>query len=85
LYISSKISLNLKKRAAQIKVLLMDVDGTMTDGGVTLLRRQKTWRSKLKPSTRTPDRVSLWPTLLGFARVASLDIKALLSFGVHGK
>ena len=29
----------LKKRAAQIKVLLMDVDGTMTDGGVSLLSR----------------------------------------------
>jgi 3-deoxy-D-manno-octulosonate 8-phosphate phosphatase (KDO 8-P phosphatase) len=34
---SSKISAAVKKRAAQIKVLLMDVDGTMTDGGVTLL------------------------------------------------
>jgi 3-deoxy-D-manno-octulosonate 8-phosphate phosphatase (KDO 8-P phosphatase) len=32
-----KISPAVKKRAAQIKVLLMDVDGTMTDGGVTLL------------------------------------------------
>lgn len=32
-----KISPALKKRAGQIKVLLMDVDGTMTDGGVTLL------------------------------------------------
>ena len=32
-----KISQRLKKRAAQIEVLLMDVDGTMTDGGVTLL------------------------------------------------
>ena len=32
-----KISPALKKRAARIKVLLMDVDGTMTDGGVTLL------------------------------------------------
>jgi 3-deoxy-D-manno-octulosonate 8-phosphate phosphatase (KDO 8-P phosphatase) len=32
-----KISPALKKRAAQIKVLLMDVDGTMTNGGVTLL------------------------------------------------
>jgi 3-deoxy-D-manno-octulosonate 8-phosphate phosphatase (KDO 8-P phosphatase) len=32
-----KISRTLKKRAAQIKVLLMDVDGTMTDGSVTLL------------------------------------------------
>ncbi len=27
----------LKRRAAQIKLLLMDVDGTMTDGSVTLL------------------------------------------------
>ena len=27
----------LKKRGAQIKLILMDVDGTMTDGGVTLL------------------------------------------------
>lgn len=33
----AKISPAVKKRAAQIKVLLMDVDGTMTDGGVTLL------------------------------------------------
>jgi 3-deoxy-D-manno-octulosonate 8-phosphate phosphatase (KDO 8-P phosphatase) len=32
-----KISPYLKKRAAQIKLLLMDVDGTMTDGGVILL------------------------------------------------
>ena len=32
-----KISAALKKRAAQIKLLLMDVDGTMTDGSVTLL------------------------------------------------
>ena len=32
-----KISAAVKKRAAQIKVLLMDVDGTMTHGGVTLL------------------------------------------------
>lgn len=32
-----KISLALRKRAARIEVLLMDVDGTMTDGGVTLL------------------------------------------------
>ena len=34
---SPKVSAALKKRAAQIKVLLMDVDGTMTNGGVTLL------------------------------------------------
>jgi 3-deoxy-D-manno-octulosonate 8-phosphate phosphatase (KDO 8-P phosphatase) len=32
-----KISPALKKRAAQINLLLMDVDGTMTDGSVTLL------------------------------------------------
>jgi 3-deoxy-D-manno-octulosonate 8-phosphate phosphatase (KDO 8-P phosphatase) len=32
-----KISQNLKKRAQQVEVVLMDVDGTMTDGGVTLL------------------------------------------------
>ena len=34
---SSPISAKLMKRAAQIKLILMDVDGTMTDGGVTLL------------------------------------------------
>jgi 3-deoxy-D-manno-octulosonate 8-phosphate phosphatase (KDO 8-P phosphatase) len=34
---SPKISPALKKRASKIQVLLMDVDGTMTDGGVTLL------------------------------------------------
>jgi len=33
----SKIAPALRKRAAQIQLLLMDVDGTMTDGGVTLL------------------------------------------------
>lgn len=32
-----KISPALRKRAAKIKVLLMDVDGTMTNGAVTLL------------------------------------------------
>jgi 3-deoxy-D-manno-octulosonate 8-phosphate phosphatase (KDO 8-P phosphatase) len=32
-----KISPALKKRASQISLILMDVDGTMTDGGVTLL------------------------------------------------
>lgn len=34
---SLRISAALKKRASRIKVLLMDVDGTMTDGSVTLL------------------------------------------------
>jgi 3-deoxy-D-manno-octulosonate 8-phosphate phosphatase (KDO 8-P phosphatase) len=32
-----KISPALKKRASRIQLLLMDVDGTMTDGSVTLL------------------------------------------------
>ena len=32
-----KLSAALKKRAANIQLLLMDVDGTMTDGSVTLL------------------------------------------------
>jgi 3-deoxy-D-manno-octulosonate 8-phosphate phosphatase (KDO 8-P phosphatase) len=34
---SPKISPALRKRAARIELLLMDVDGTMTDGSVTLL------------------------------------------------
>ena len=34
---SPKISAPVKKRAKQITLLLMDVDGTMTDGSVTLL------------------------------------------------
>ena len=33
----SRISPALKRRATKIALLLMDVDGTMTDGGVTLL------------------------------------------------
>src|SRR5271167_5158265 len=32
-----KIPAALKKRAQKIQLILMDVDGTMTDGGVTLL------------------------------------------------
>ncbi len=32
-----RIPAGLKKRASQIKVVLMDVDGTITDGSVTLL------------------------------------------------
>ena len=34
---SAKIPPSLKKRAAQTQVVLMDVDGTITDGSVTLL------------------------------------------------
>src|SRR5215467_6523878 len=32
-----RISPALRKRASQIQIVLMDVDGTMTDGSVTLL------------------------------------------------
>jgi 3-deoxy-D-manno-octulosonate 8-phosphate phosphatase (KDO 8-P phosphatase) len=34
---STKISVAVQKRAARIKVMLMDVDGTITDGSVVLL------------------------------------------------
>jgi 3-deoxy-D-manno-octulosonate 8-phosphate phosphatase (KDO 8-P phosphatase) len=43
-----KISAALRKRAAQIEVLLMDVDGTMTDGGVTLLSQTEEIALELK-------------------------------------
>ena len=43
-----KISPALKKRAAQIQVLLMDVDGTMTDGGVTLFSENKRTALEIK-------------------------------------
>jgi len=45
---SSKISQTLRKRAAQIQVLLMDVDGTMTDGGVTLLSQTEEMALEIK-------------------------------------
>lgn len=35
--VANKVSAGVKKRASQIKVLLMDVDGTITDGSVALL------------------------------------------------
>jgi 3-deoxy-D-manno-octulosonate 8-phosphate phosphatase (KDO 8-P phosphatase) len=43
-----KISPALKKRAAQIEVLLMDVDGTMTDGGVILLSQTEDTALEIK-------------------------------------
>jgi hypothetical protein len=45
---SLKISGALKKRAAQIEVLLMDVDGTMTDGSVTLVSQTEEIALKIK-------------------------------------
>jgi 3-deoxy-D-manno-octulosonate 8-phosphate phosphatase (KDO 8-P phosphatase) len=44
-----KISGAIKKRAAQIELLLMDADGTMTDGGVTL--RSQTEEAALEIKT----------------------------------
>jgi 3-deoxy-D-manno-octulosonate 8-phosphate phosphatase (KDO 8-P phosphatase) len=44
----SKIPSALKKRAAKIEVLLMDVDGTMTDGGVTLLSQTEELALEIK-------------------------------------
>jgi 3-deoxy-D-manno-octulosonate 8-phosphate phosphatase (KDO 8-P phosphatase) len=38
---AQRTSPSLKKRAAQIELLLMDVDGTMTAGGVTLLSQSE--------------------------------------------
>lgn len=43
-----KVSAALRKRAAQIEVLLMDVDGTMTDGGVTLLSQTEETALEIK-------------------------------------
>jgi 3-deoxy-D-manno-octulosonate 8-phosphate phosphatase (KDO 8-P phosphatase) len=43
-----RISPALKKRASQVKVLLMDVDGTMTDGGVTLLSQTEELALEIK-------------------------------------
>lgn len=43
-----KVSAALKKRAAQIEVLLMDVDGTMTDGSVTLLSQTEETALEIK-------------------------------------
>jgi 3-deoxy-D-manno-octulosonate 8-phosphate phosphatase (KDO 8-P phosphatase) len=45
---SFKIPATLKKRAEQIQVLLMDVDGTMTDGGVTLLSQTEETALEIK-------------------------------------
>lgn len=45
---SVRISPALKKRAAQIEVLLMDVDGTLTDGAVTLLSQTEETALEIK-------------------------------------
>jgi len=43
-----KISPALKKRASRIQILLMDVDGTMTDGSVTLLSQTDSTALEIK-------------------------------------
>lgn len=43
-----RISSALKKRSAQIELLLMDVDGTMTDGSVTLLSQTDSTALEIK-------------------------------------
>ena len=43
-----KISPAVRKRAAQIEVLLMDVDGTMTDGSVTLMSQTEETALEIK-------------------------------------
>ena len=45
---SRPIPQSLSKRAAQIEVLLMDVDGTMTDGSVTLLSQTEELALEIK-------------------------------------
>ncbi len=53
-----KIPASLKKRAKQIQVLLMDVDGTMTDGSVILLSQPDGTALEIKASTRTTAKAS---------------------------
>ena len=43
-----KVTAAVKKRAARIQVLLMDVDGTMTDGGVTLMSQTEELALEIK-------------------------------------
>jgi len=56
-----KIPEKLARRAKQIQVLLMDVDGTLTDGSVMLLSNRTVQRSRSRLLTRTMVRDSHWP------------------------
>jgi len=58
-----KISAALKKRAAQIQILLMDVDGTMTEAASPCSRRLTAPRLKSKPSTHTMAGLDPWRKL----------------------
>ena len=82
---SFRISQTLRKRAAQIEVLLMDVDGTMTEGGVTLMSQTEEIALEIKTFDAHDGQGLYCPTPLDFALVASLAAKALLFFGAHAK
>jgi hypothetical protein len=82
---SVRISPALRKRAAQIDVLLMDVDGTLTDGGVTLLSQTEEIALEIKTFDAHDGQASHWPTPPGFEPVALQDVKALRFFGAHAK
>jgi len=56
-----KIPTKLAKRAKQILVLLMDVDGTLTDGSVTLLSQSDGSALELKILTLMTARASPSP------------------------
>jgi hypothetical protein len=76
----------LKKRAAQIKVLLMDVDGTMTDGGVSLLSQTEEIALEIKTfDAHDGQGLTLARTPLAFALGASRAGKAPHYFGVPTK
>jgi len=67
LAISAKIPPSLKKRAAKIKVVLMDVDGTITDGSVSLLSQPDGSALEMKTRLAVPP---------AFASASSPDAKA---------
>src|SRR5437667_6939860 len=72
----AKISPALKKRAAQIKLLLMDVDGTMTDGSVTLLSQTDGTALEIKTFDAHDGQSLPWRRRPVFARAALRDAKA---------
>ncbi len=75
----------LKKRAAQIKVLLMDVDGTMTDGSVTLLSQPDGTALEIKTFDAHDGQGLRWLKLLAFAPDALQAVKVLRSYGAPMK
>jgi 3-deoxy-D-manno-octulosonate 8-phosphate phosphatase KdsC-like HAD superfamily phosphatase len=74
-----------QERAAQIKVLLMDVDGTTTDGGVTLLSQTEKVALEIKTVDAHDAQDLTLAHVAGVRTGCILDARALLFFGVHGK